>query len=144
VEVLPNSRLLAEMTATHWRTRAGDVDVMNAIAGKDGRPLGFTELAPRAVTIHLGNVTVLVAGLGDIITAKERANRNTDREALPELRAIQARKASNAPPVPSPPLRESSASSRRSAARRRPLRISPGVPQCSGDEPTYIGSAPVA
>jgi hypothetical protein len=130
VEVLPSSRLLAEMTTTHWRTHAGDVDVLNAIAGNDGRPMDFAELAARAVTIHLGNVTLLIAGLGDIIAAKERANRPKDHAVLPELRAIHARNTYHRPPAPSPPFQQPSASSRPCAAP------GPPAPQQPGRSPT--------
>jgi hypothetical protein len=93
VDVFPNARLLREFPLTPWRTRAGDVDVLLAIVDRDGVPVAYSDLASRAVTVRAGDVTVLVAGLEDIIGAKERAGRPKDLEVLPELHAIQARKA---------------------------------------------------
>jgi len=97
--------------------------------------LGFGELAPHAVTVHLGDVTVPVAALDGIVTAKERANRTKDREPLPELRALQARKTAQHRPR----HRRCSASSRAphpgdQPPRRCVVRMSPGVLQRLDDE----------
>ncbi len=134
VEVLPNSKLLRETPVTHWRTSAGDVDVLIAIAGEEGKPVGFRELEPRAVTVHLGGVTVLVAGLEDIIAAKERANRPKDRAALPELRALHTRTTRKPPPAePSPP------SPKPPAASYRPSTAPPHPSAHSSRRPPALG-----
>ncbi len=108
VFVPPNARLLRETAVTHWRSRAGDVDVLVAIGSREGKPIGFRELEPRAVTIHVSGLSVVVAGLDDIIAAKERANRPKDLEALPELRKLRAAGASKRAPGSSPPRRNPS------------------------------------
>jgi hypothetical protein len=53
------------------------------------------ELATRERLIEGEGFTIHAAALEDIITAKERADRPKDREALPELRAL--RRADTAP-----------------------------------------------
>ena len=108
VFVPPNARLLRETALTHWRSRAGDIDVLVAIGSREGKPIGFRELEPRAVTIHVSGLRVVVAGLDDIIAAKEQANRPKDLEALPELRKLQAARASKRVPGSSPPSRNPS------------------------------------
>jgi hypothetical protein len=47
-------------------------------------------LRARAIAREVAGVTVYVAHLDDIIVSKEVADRQADREALPELRALQA------------------------------------------------------
>ncbi len=87
-EVPPDARLLRRTATTHWRTRAGDVDVMLSIPDKDGRRAEFGELASRAVEIRLADARIVVAALEDIIASKEHADRAKDRAALPELRML--------------------------------------------------------
>ncbi|MGH2869068.1 MAG: hypothetical protein ACRDNK_16100 [Solirubrobacteraceae bacterium] len=58
--------------------------------GERGKPLGYRELNQRAVMVHVGGATVIVAALQDILRSKEVADRDKDREALPELRALLA------------------------------------------------------
>ena len=50
----------------------------------------YEALRSRATAKDMDGRTVYVADLADIIASKEAANREKDREALPELRAIQA------------------------------------------------------
>lgn len=91
IEVRPHPQLLAEFPVTHWRTRAGDIDVlMLTRAGERGEPVGYRELSERAVAVRVRDATILLAALEDIVRSKEYANRDKDREALPELRALIA------------------------------------------------------
>jgi hypothetical protein len=90
-EVPPSARLLRQTAVTHWRTRAGDIDVMLSIPDAKGRPIEFRELEPRAIEVRLADAEVVVAGLEDIIASKDHANRDKDRAALPELRALLER-----------------------------------------------------
>ncbi len=53
-----------------------------------GISLATTELRENAVTIEIGDATVLTASLKDIMRSKEIADRPPDREALPELREL--------------------------------------------------------
>lgn len=50
----------------------------------------FENLVERAATPEFLGCTIYVADLSDIIVSKEAADREKDREALPELRALQA------------------------------------------------------
>ena len=52
----------------------------------------YEELAERAVTIRGDGFVINVAALDDVITAKERAGRVKDRDALPELHALRDRR----------------------------------------------------
>jgi hypothetical protein len=90
--VPPSARLLRQTATTHWRTRAGDVDVMHSIPDENGHPVGFRELEPRAIEIRLADAVIVVAALEDIITSKEHADRDKDRTALPELRMLLDRR----------------------------------------------------
>lgn len=73
--------------------------------------MGFEELNERGDTAVIRGVTVRLACLEDIITAKERASRPKDHEALPELRHLRAiqlgvgeEKVDPDPPQPDPNL----------------------------------------
>jgi hypothetical protein len=80
--------MLAASELTTWRTDAGDFDVLADIPARDGRRVGYEELAGRAVVVQVDQSTVRVASLDDIIASKEWANRPKDHEALPELHEI--------------------------------------------------------
>lgn len=58
--------------------------------GRHGESRTYDDLVGRASTHQVGAVTVEVAGLDDIIDAKEFAGRDKDAAALPELRALRA------------------------------------------------------
>ena len=89
------ARTLRELRIGTWTTSAGDLDVLHDIPGRDPRhPNGYEQLAPRADRREFLGVTILVADLKDIIVSKEVADREKDREALPELRALARRLAS--------------------------------------------------
>jgi hypothetical protein len=90
LEVPATSELLARTTMTRWHTRAGVLDVLHAIPAGDGGALrGYTELEPNAVAVQGPDATVLVAALDDIIASKEHADREKDRDALPELYTLR-------------------------------------------------------
>ncbi len=80
---------LARMDISTWRTDAGDLDVLTAIPTRDGGRAFYDDLATRATRIDIGEVTVHVAALSDIIASKEWADRPKDREALDELRRLR-------------------------------------------------------
>lgn len=57
----------------------------------------YAQLQPRAVAARGGvEATVLVAALDDIIASKKHADREKDRDALPELYALRDRETSDA------------------------------------------------
>ena len=96
LELRPNAAFLARMSMTRWHTQAGVVDVLHDIpAGERGERL---RAAPTACGRRCGGVeaTVLVAALDDIIASKEHADREKDRDALPELYALRDRETSDA------------------------------------------------
>jgi hypothetical protein len=82
---------LARMDISTWRTDAGDLDVLTAIPTRDGGRAGFEDLVARSERVEVDDVTVMVAGLDDIIASKEWADRPKDREALLELRELRDR-----------------------------------------------------
>ncbi len=86
-------RTLRELRIGTWTTSAGDLDVLHDIPGRDPHhPKTYEQLAARADRRQFLGVTILVADLGDIIVSKEITDREKDREALPELRALQAKR----------------------------------------------------
>jgi hypothetical protein len=84
--------LLARMEVGTWRTNAGDIDILLGIP-RDGRwdLARYEQLCERAVVVEAGGAKVLAASIEDIARSKEIANRPPDKEALPELRDLQAR-----------------------------------------------------
>lgn len=100
VELPPiTGKTLREMRIGTWRTSAGDLDVLRDIPSRDRHnPNSYEQLIRRATSREFLGCTIYVADLGDIITSKEVADRPKDREALPELRALQAAHAASADP----------------------------------------------
>lgn len=72
-----------------WTTDAGPIDVLRELRDRRGADVPFDALRRRSVDQDIDGIVVHVAGLEDIIAAKEHANRDKDREALPELRKIR-------------------------------------------------------
>lgn len=85
--------MLGNMDISTWRTAAGDIDVLTALPTRDGGRHFYPDLAARASQANIGDVTVAVASLSDIIDSKTWANRPKDHQALPELLALQRRSA---------------------------------------------------
>jgi hypothetical protein len=85
-----DGRLLSQMEITAWRTDADDLDILLGIP-RDGRwdLARYEQLRENAILLEIGEHTVLVAALKDIIRSKEIADRPPDREALPELRRLR-------------------------------------------------------
>jgi hypothetical protein len=83
--------LLKRMEVGTWRTDAGDLDVLLGIPREDRFKLArYEQLRENAILLEIGDASILVASLKDIIRSKEVADRPPDREALPELRALDA------------------------------------------------------
>jgi hypothetical protein len=81
-----DENFLAPMAMLNLRTVHGDVDLSFRPAAFEG---GYESLAHHALSFDVGGFVVQVAALPDIILSKETANRDTDRAALPLLRALQ-------------------------------------------------------
>jgi hypothetical protein len=65
-------------------TRYGDLDLAFRPAGTGG----FSDLFARSVAMKIGNITLAVASLEDVIRSKEAANRPKDQRSLPVLRQL--------------------------------------------------------
>ena len=89
--------MLAQNEISTWRTDAGDLDVLTNIPARDGRRLGYEDLAHRTNIVQGNGFVVRAANLADIVASKEGADRAKDREALAELREILAERPSPAP-----------------------------------------------
>lgn len=72
-----------------WTTDAGPIDVLADLPVADGRRT-YDELIRRADRRRVHGVVIHLAALDEIVASKEFANRTKDREALPELRRLQA------------------------------------------------------
>ncbi|HEX7323255.1 MAG TPA: hypothetical protein VF299_10050 [Mycobacterium sp.] len=76
---------LRGMRMLNLRTPAGDLDLTFVPAGVPG---GYQDLAAGGQRRVVGDVTVEVAGLDDVIRSKTAAGRPKDLDALPELLRI--------------------------------------------------------
>ncbi|HEY5266493.1 MAG TPA: nucleotidyl transferase AbiEii/AbiGii toxin family protein [Acidimicrobiales bacterium] len=74
-----------------WTTDAGPFDVLADLKDFEGRSVPYEDLLTRSMIVRGDGFEVHVASVDDIIAAKTFANRDKDREALPELLDIQAR-----------------------------------------------------
>lgn len=87
-----DAKFLGGVALVNLLTRLGDLDLAFTPAGTQG----FADLSGRATPMTIRGVTVLVAGLEDVIRSKEAANRPKDHRTLPVLRRlwkeIQARR----------------------------------------------------
>ena len=82
--------MLSRMEITTWRTDAGDIDILLGIPRESRWDLArYEQLRENAILLEIGEHTVLVASLEDIVRSKEIADREPDREALPELRRLR-------------------------------------------------------
>ena len=77
---------LANLLLLNLVTRYGDLDLSFRPAGTEG----FSELAPRSLTIEVSGLQIAVAALEDVIRSKEAANRPKDQRALPVLHQLLA------------------------------------------------------
>lgn len=76
-----DATMLPRATIWQFTTRAGGVDVMHEVPG--GRT--FTQLRAAALEVQLGEITVPVAGLDDLIRMKEARGRKIDLEDIAAL-----------------------------------------------------------
>ena len=83
-----DAETLRSFGSSTWMTDAGPIDVLRDLRDRDGGDVTFDALMARGVDQQIGAVVVHVAALDDIIASKEHADREKDREALPELRNL--------------------------------------------------------
>jgi len=80
---------LAWFGSSTWLTDAGPIDILRELRDRRGGEVAFGSLRARSVDQDIDGVLVHIAGLDDVIAAKEHAGRAKDREALPELHALR-------------------------------------------------------
>lgn len=80
---------LAAFGSSTWTTDAGPLDLLVELRDPAGGRHSYAELASRAVLVTVGEVTIRVASLDDIIASKRYAGRPKDVDALPELEALR-------------------------------------------------------
>jgi hypothetical protein len=85
VPFLLDARTLAAGDHFTFTSRAGDVDILGTPAGVEG----FAELAREAVTLNLGDLTVSVASIDDLIRMKRAAGRPKDLVEVEVLAAVR-------------------------------------------------------
>jgi hypothetical protein len=76
-----DANMLPRATIWQFTTRAGGIDVMHEVPG--GRE--FAELRDDALEVQLGEITVPVTGLEDLIRMKEARGRKVDLEDIAAL-----------------------------------------------------------
>lgn len=79
---------LAAFGSSTWMTDAGPLDLLVELRDPEGGRHPYVDLAARATSVSVGELTIRVASLEDIIASKEYAARPKDLEALPELKAL--------------------------------------------------------
>ena len=80
---------LAAFGSSTWMTDAGPLDLLVELRDPAGGRHPYGDLASRALDVTVGDVTIRVASLDDIIASKTYAGRPKDLDALPELEALQ-------------------------------------------------------
>lgn len=83
-----DAETLAAFGSSTWTTDAGPLDLLVELRDSTGGRHSFDELATRSVQVTVGEITVRVAALHDIVESKQFAGRPKDLEALPELREL--------------------------------------------------------
>lgn len=86
-----NSVMLETTENSTWTIDAGPFDILAELKDLEGRSVPYEELLTRSMIVRGDGFSVHVASVDDIIAAKAFANRDKDREALPELFEIQKR-----------------------------------------------------
>lgn len=78
---------LARGSVHRLQTRFGPLDLLFEPTGTSG----YEDLRQQAESVRLGETTVLVASLSDVIRSKEAAGRTDDRTTVATLRRLQGR-----------------------------------------------------
>ena len=90
-----DAETLLNFGSSTWMTDAGPLDLLVEVRDRDGGRRDFVDLSARAVRYEVGDFTVLLASLDDIVASKEFAGRDKDRDALPELNELLRRQQSS-------------------------------------------------
>ncbi|MGA9276183.1 MAG: hypothetical protein WBV89_04475, partial [Ilumatobacter sp.] len=89
-----DAETLSQFGSSAWMTDAGPVDLLVELRDRDGGRHDYVELSARGVGYDVGDLTVRLASLDDIVASKEFAGRDKDRDALPELHELLRRQQS--------------------------------------------------
>lgn len=116
--------VLQQAEISNWITDAGAVDVMRSMSDSSGRSLTYEDLVDRANELDVDGVLVRVAALEDVIASKQWADRDKDRDALDELKALRGTHVASPPPP-----------ERGSAAANEPSRIERQLPPGDASNP---------
>ena len=79
---------LAAFGSSTWTTDAGPLDLPVELRDPAGGRHPYADLAARATSVSVADLTISVASLEDIIASKRFAGRPKDLEAVPELQAL--------------------------------------------------------
>lgn len=79
---------LSAFGSSTWTTDAGPLDLLVELRDPAGGRHPYTDLALRATEVSVGELTIKVASLKDVIGSKLFAARPKDLEALPELQEL--------------------------------------------------------
>ena len=79
---------LAAFGSSTWTTDAGPLDLLVELRDPAGGRHPYADLAARATSVSVADLTISVASLEDIIASKRFAGRPKDLEAVPELQAL--------------------------------------------------------
>lgn len=86
-----DARTLMSFGSSTWMTDAGPVDLLVELRDREGGRHDYADLVARSARYDVGDITVRLASLDDIVASKEFAGRDKDRQALPELNEILRR-----------------------------------------------------
>ncbi|MDA2988002.1 MAG: hypothetical protein O2815_02880 [Actinomycetota bacterium] len=80
---------LAAFGSSTWTTDAGPLDLLVELRDPSGGRHPYGDLVSRSLDVSVGDLTISVASLDDIIASKKYAGRPKDLDALPELQALR-------------------------------------------------------
>ena len=80
---------LAAFGSSTWTTDAGPLDLLVELRDPSGGRHPYGDLVSRSLDVTVGDLTISVASLDDIIASKKYAGRPKDLDALPELQALR-------------------------------------------------------
>ena len=83
-----DGRFLIQMELSTWRSEQGDIDVLRGLPSGDGDEERYEALLSRSTSVVVDGIAVAVASLDDVIRSMEVLGRESDADALPELRRL--------------------------------------------------------
>ena len=80
---------LRSFEVSTWRTKHGDLDIVQGTPKESGGLADYDELSRRANDVEAYGLTISIASLDDIIESKRVLKREPDLAALPELYSLR-------------------------------------------------------